>query len=153
MDYVKLKMPMFGEIWTKYQVAQFSRVLGTLLLGGIPLVQALETAGESMGARIMRTALDRARKLVREGQPLSASLKTTGIFPPLATDMIEVGESTGALPAMLTSVSEFFEDDVNTRLTAAMALIEPAIMLFMGGFVAFVLVALYLPIFSLAEKV
>jgi len=148
-----ISLPLIGEIWTKYQVAQFSRVLGTLLLGGIPLVQALETAGESMGARIMRTALDRARKLVREGQPLSASLKTTGIFPPLATDMIEVGESTGALPAMLTSVSEFFEDDVNTRLTAAMALIEPAIMLFMGGFVAFVLVALYLPIFSLAEKV
>jgi type IV pilus assembly protein PilC len=153
VERVQMNLPLIGEIWTKYQVAQFSRVLGTLLLGGIPLVQALETAGESMGARIMRTALDRARKLVREGQPLSASLKTTGIFPPLATDMIEVGESTGALPAMLTSVSEFFEDDVNTRLTAAMALIEPAIMLFMGGFVAFVLVALYLPIFSLAEKV
>ena len=153
VERVQMRMPIIGEIWTKYQVAQFSRVLGTLLLGGIPLVPALETAGDSMSARILKTALERVRKLVREGQPLSTSLKSTGIFPPLAIDMIEVGESTGALPAMLTSVAEFFEEDVNTRLTAAMALIEPAIMLFMGGFVAFVLVALYLPIFSLADKV
>ena len=153
LEQVQMRLPIIGEIWTKYQVAQFSRVLGTLLLGGIPLVQALETAGESMGARTMKTALERVRKLVREGQPLSVSLKSTGMFPPLSIDMMEVGESTGALPAMLTSVAEFFEDDVNTRLTAAMALIEPAIMLFMGGFVAFVLVALYLPIFSLADKV
>ena len=153
IEHVQMRLPIIGEIWTKYQVAQFSRVLGTLLLGGIPLVQALETAGESMGARTLKTALERVRKMVREGQPLSVSLKSTGIFPPLSIDMMEVGESTGALPAMLTSVAEFFEDDVNTRLTAAMALIEPAIMLFMGGFVAFVLVALYLPIFSLADKV
>jgi len=153
VEHAQLRMPVIGDIWAKYQVAQFSRVLGTLLLGGIPLVQALETAGDSLGARIMRSAIEKARKLVREGQPLSSSLRTTGIFPPLSIDMIEVGESTGALPAMLNSVAEFFEDDVNTRLTAAMALVEPAIMLFMGGFVAFVLVALYLPIFSLAEKV
>jgi type IV pilus assembly protein PilC len=153
IERVQMNLPVVGEIWTKYQVAQFSRVLGTLLLGGIPLVQALETAGDSMGARTLKAALTKVRKLVREGQPLSGSLKSTGMFPPLAIDMMEVGESTGALPAMLTSVAEFFEEDVNTRLTAAMALIEPAIMLFMGGFVAFVLVALYLPIFSLAEKV
>ena len=153
IERVQMRLPIVGEIWSKYQVAQFSRVLGTLLLGGIPLTQALETAGDSLGARIMRTAIEKVRKLVREGQPLSASLKSTGLFPALSVDMVEVGESTGALPAMLTSVAEFFEDDVNTQLTAAMALIEPAIMLFMGGFVAFVLVALYLPIFSLAEKV
>ena len=153
VEQVQMRLPIIGEIWTKYQVAQFSRVLGTLLLGGIPLVQALETAGESMGARTMKKALERVRQMVREGQPLSVSLKSTGMFPPLSIDMMEVGESTGALPAMLTSVAEFFEDDVNTRLTAAMALIEPAIMVFMGGFVAFVLVALYLPIFSLADKV
>ena len=153
VEKIQMRLPVLGDIWIKYQVAQFARVLSTLLLGGIPLVNALETAGDSLGARILRSALERARKSVREGQPLSASLDATGIFPPLSIDMIEVGESTGALPSMLTSVAEFFEDDVNTRLTAAMALIEPAIMLFMGGFVAFVLVALYLPIFSLAERV
>lgn len=151
LDRVKLRLPLAGEIWIKYQVAQFSRVLSTLLVGGIPLVQALETAAESLGSSLLKKALEQAQKLVREGQPLSGALRATGIFPELATDMIEVGESTGALPSMLASVAEFYEDDVNTRLTAALSLIEPAIMIFMGVFVAFVLVALYLPIFSLAD--
>jgi type IV pilus assembly protein PilC len=153
VDRVKMRVPVLGEIWLKFQVAQFSRVLSTLLTGGIPLVQGLETAGDSLGTPVLRRALDKAGRLVREGQALSAALKTTGIFPPLSIDMIEVGESTGALPAMLTSVAEFFEEDVNTRMTAALSLIEPAIMIFMGIFVAFVLIALYLPIFSLADTI
>ena len=151
MDRWRLQMPVVGEIWMKYQVAQFARVLGTLLVGGIPLVQALETAANSLGTRLLKNSLAEAGKRVREGQPLSGSLQKTGIFPGLSIDMIEVGESTGALPQMLTSVAEFYEDDVNTRMTAALSLIEPAIMIFMGGFVAFVLIALYLPIFSLAD--
>ena len=151
MDLVRLRTPLFGEIWIKYQVAQFSRVLGTLLVGGIPLVQALETASNSLGTNLLKKTLVKAGKMVKEGQALSGSLKQTGIFPGLSIDMIEVGESTGALPAMLTSVAEFYEDDVNTRMTAALSLIEPAIMIFMGCFVTFVLVALYLPIFSLAD--
>jgi type IV pilus assembly protein PilC len=153
IDGVKLRVPLLGDIWVKYQVAQFSRVLSTLLTGGIPLVQALETASDSLGTPLLRRSLDKASKLVREGQALSASLKTTRIFPPLAVDMIEVGESTGALPVMLTSVAEFYEEDVNTRMAAALSLIEPAIMIFMGCFVAFVLIALYLPIFSLADTI
>lgn len=153
IDRAKLRIPLFGDIWIKYQVAQFSRVLSTLLSGGIPLVQGLETASESLGTPLLRKALAKAGRMVREGQSLSASLASTGIFPPLSIDMIEVGESTGALPAMLTSVAEFYEDDVNTNMTAAMSLIEPAIMIFMGIFVAFVLVALYLPIFSLADTI
>lgn len=153
VDAVKLRTPVLGEIWLKYQVAQFSRVLSTLLAGGIPLVQGLDTAADSLGTPLLGKALERSGKLVREGQSLSGALKRTGVFPPLAIDMIEVGESTGALPAMLTSVAEFYEEDVNTRMTAALSLIEPAIMIFMGTFVAFVLVALYLPIFSLAEAI
>ena len=132
-------------------MAQFARVLSTLLIGGIPLVQALETAGESVGASLIKRSLEKVRKSVREGQTLYASIKDTGIFPGLAVDMIEVGESTGALPAMLGSVAEFYEDDVQVRMQALLSLIEPAIMIFMGIFVAFVLVALYLPIFSLAD--
>jgi len=151
IESIQRRMPIVGEIWTKYQVAQLGRVLSTLLVGGIPLVQALETAGESLGARTLKRALNQARQSVKEGQPLSGALQKTGVFPGLAIDMIEVGESTGALPAMLNSVAEFYEEDVNTRMTASLALIEPAIMLFMGIFVAFVLVALYLPIFSLAD--
>lgn len=151
IDRVKLHTPVLGEIWIKFQVAQLGRVLSTLLQGGIPLVQALETASDSVGTSVLRKALEHSRRMVKEGQALSAALNATGVVPGLAIDMIEVGESTGALPAMLASVAEFYEDDVNTRMTAALALIEPAIMIFMGGFVAFVMVALYLPIFSLAD--
>jgi type IV pilus assembly protein PilC len=151
VDRWRMRLPLIGEIWIKYQVAQFSRVLGTLLVGGIPLLQALETASSSLGTRLLKNTLAEAGQMVKEGQALSSSLAKTGIFPGLSIDMIEVGESTGALPQMLSSVAEFYEDDVNTRMSASLSLIEPAIMIFMGGFVTFVLVALYLPIFSLAD--
>ncbi len=153
VDLVKLRMPLFGDIWVKYQVSQFSRVLSTLLTGGIPLVQGLETAADSLGTVLLRKTLDRAGRTVREGQSLSSALTASKIFPPLAIDMIEVGESTGALPQMLNSVAEFYDEDVSTKMTAVLSLIEPAIMIFMGTFVAFVLIALYLPIFSLADTI
>ena len=153
IDRVRMRLPIAGEIWLKYQVAQLSRILSTLLTGGIPLVQAMETAADSLNTPLLRRAVEAAGKSVREGQPLSGSLKASGMFPGLATDMIEVGESTGALPAMLNSVAEFFEEDVNTRMTATLSLIEPAIMIVMGSFVAFVLISLYLPIFSLADNI
>jgi type IV pilus assembly protein PilC len=105
-----------------------------------------------MGSGLIRKSLAKTERMVREGQPLSVAVKSTGVFPGLAIDMIEVGESTGALPAMLNSVAEFYEEDVNIRMAAVLSLIEPAIMIFMGLFVAFVLVALYLPIFSLADS-
>jgi type IV pilus assembly protein PilC len=153
LDSLKLKMPGIGQIWLKYQVAQLSRILSTLLTGGIPLVQAMETAADSLNAPLLQRAVETAGKSVREGQPLSGSLKALNLFPGLAVDMIEVGESTGALPQMLNSLAEFFEDEVNTQMQAMMSLIEPAIMLVMGTFVAFVLVSLYLPIFSLADTI
>jgi type IV pilus assembly protein PilC len=153
VDRALLKLPVAGEVWLKYQVAQFSRVLSTLLIGGIPLLQALDTAADSLGTQVLKKVLHQAVKLVREGQSLSSALRVTKIFPGLSIDMIEVGESTGALPAMLGSVAEFYEDDVATRTTAALSLIEPVIMIFMGIFVAFVLVSLYLPIFSLADTI
>src|SRR5580700_146438 len=153
IDRFLLKIPVAGEVWLKYQVAQFSRVLGTLLIGGIPLLQALDTAADSLGTQVLKKVLQQAVKTVREGQALSQSLRQTKIFPPLSIDMIEVGESTGALPAMLTSVAEFYEEDVSNSVSAALSLIEPVIMIVMGIFVAFVLISLYLPIFSLADSV
>ena len=153
IDRMKLRTPLLGEIWLKYQVAQLARILSTLLVGGIPLVQAMETAADSLNTPLLKRAVDAAGKNVREGQPLSGSLSQSKLFPPLAIDMIEVGESTGALPSMLNSVAEFFEEDVNTKMAAALSLIEPAIMIVMGGVVAFVLIALYLPIFSLADTI
>jgi type IV pilus assembly protein PilC len=153
VDRFLLKIPVAGEVWLKYQVAQFSRVLGTLLTGGIPLLQALDTAADSLGTLVLKKVLIQAVKLVREGQSLSQSLRKTKTFPSLSLDMIEVGESTGALPQMLTSVAEFYEEDVSNSVTAALSLIEPVIMIIMGIFVAFVLISLYLPIFSLSDSV
>jgi type IV pilus assembly protein PilC len=149
IDRFKLRLPLFGDIWLKYQVAVLSRMLATLLSGGLPLVPALETAGASMESRLIANGITKAAQRVREGMPLARSLEETQSFPDLAVEMIEVGESTGALPAMLTSVAEFYEEDVQTALTAAMSLIEPAILIVMGTIVAFVLISLYLPIFTL----
>lgn len=153
LDRLKTKIPLLGMVWTKYQVAQFSRILGTLLAGGIPLVQALETARQSVVSPLLRYSLERTTQQVREGGTLWQGLTSTGFFPGLAVEMVEVGESSGALSPMLASVADFYEEDVNTSLAALLSLIEPAILIFMGLVVAFVLMALYLPIFNLAGSV
>jgi type IV pilus assembly protein PilC len=149
VDGVRVGLPVFGKIWLKYQVALFSRTLSTLLTGGLPLVPSLETAARSISSRRVSKAVNSSITTVREGKSLADSLAKTGVFPQLATDMITVGEQTGALPAMLNSVAEFFEEDVATALAAALALIEPAILIIMGVVVVFILISLYLPIFSL----
>ncbi|MBI2815665.1 MAG: type II secretion system F family protein [Acidobacteria bacterium] len=153
LDRLKMNLPLVGMIWIKHQVAQFSRILATLLSGGIPVVQALETAGQSVTSPLLRHSLDSAGRQVREGRPLSQGLSDSGFFPELAIEMVQVGESSGALPQMLSSVADFYEEDVSTSLAAMLTLIEPAILIIMGVVVATVLIALYLPIFSLAGRV
>ena len=150
VDRIRLALPIFGNVWLKYQVGLFSRTLSTLLTGGLPLVPSLETAARAIDSRQIGSAVFRSVETVREGKGLSVSLAATKVFPELAIEMIEVGESTGALPQMLNSVAEFFEEDVQTSLTAAMSLIEPAILIVMGVVVVVILIALYLPIFSLS---
>jgi type IV pilus assembly protein PilC len=149
IDRAILSMPLLGDIRLKHQVASFSRMLATLLQGGLPLVPAMETAGSSMTSRRILKGVMRASIRVREGQGLAPSLEEQKIFPELAVEMIEVGESTGALPAMLNSVAEFYEEDVQTALGASLALIEPLILIVMAIFVGGVLISLYLPIFTL----
>jgi len=151
IDTFRIKLPVFGKIWLKYQVALFSRTLSTLLTGGLPLVPSLETAARSISSRRVSRAVRSSIGTVREGKSLAESLDNTGVFPDLAAEMITVGEQTGALPQMLNSVAEFFEEDVATALTAALNLVEPAILIFMGIVVAFILISLYLPIFSLGQ--
>jgi type IV pilus assembly protein PilC len=152
IDRVRIALPLFGKIWLKYQVAMFARTLSTLLSGGIPLVPSLETAARSITSKRISKAVFSSVSSVREGKGLAKSLDATKVFPALSTEMIEVGESTGALPQMLNSVAEFFEEDVQTALTAALALIEPAILIVMGIVVVTILIALYLPIFSMGSS-
>jgi type IV pilus assembly protein PilC len=153
IDRAMLGMPVVGDILLKFQVATFSRMLSTLLTGGMPLVMCLETAGASMSSRKILNGVRDASVRVREGQTLAHSLEEQKMFPELSVEMIEVGESTGALPAMLNSVAEFYEEDVQTALGAAMALIEPVILIVMAVFVGLVLISLYLPIFSLGASI
>jgi len=151
VDTVRIRLPIFGKIWLRYQVALFARTLSTLLSGGLPLVPSLETASRSISSRRVSMAVAESITSVREGKSLADSLGKTQVFPDLASEMISVGEETGALPQMLNSVAEFFEEDVSTALTAALALIEPAILIVMGVVVVFILISLYLPIFSLGS--
>jgi len=153
VDGAILRLPLLGEVWLKYQVANFSRMLSTLLAGGMPLVPSLETAGASMSSRRILNGIEKASVRVREGQALAKSLEAQKMFPDLSVEMIEVGESTGALPAMLNSVAEFYEEDVQTALGAAMALIEPVILIIMAVFVGGILISLYLPIFTIGSSI
>ncbi len=150
MERIRMRLPLIGETLTKFQFAQFCRTLSTLLAGGTPLVQAMETAGGAIRSRLISSAITQGAQLVREGQSLHSSLSSTGLVPALALEMVEVGEASGSLSAMLASVAEFYEDDVNTQLANMVALIEPAILIFMAILIAFILVALYLPMFSLS---
>ncbi len=151
IDGFRIRLPIFGKIWLKYQVALFARTLSTLLTGGLPLVPSLETAARSISSRRVSRAVIASISTVREGKSLADALIQTKVFPDLAAEMISVGEQTGALPQMLNSVAEFFEEDVSTALTASLALIEPAILIIMGIVVVFILISLYLPIFSLGQ--
>lgn len=150
LDRLKPRLPVMGDIWLKAQVAQFVRTLSTLLAGGTPLVAALATAGDAMGTKWLARGISQTAESVREGQALHASLGATGLMPELALEMIEVGEASGSLPAMLTSVAEFYEEEVSLRLVRVLAWIEPAILILMALVVGFIIVTLYLPIFSLS---
>ncbi len=147
-DRIKFRLPVVGDTLLKFQVAQFSRTLSTLLTGGTPLVAGLQTASDAITSRLLRSTVGRATQMVREGESLHGALASKGVMPELALEMIEVGESSGALSPMLNSVAEFYEEEVNLRLSALVSLIEPVLLIFMGLLVAFILISLYLPIFS-----
>jgi type IV pilus assembly protein PilC len=148
LDRLKFRLPIIGNTLLKFQVAQFSRTLSTLLTGGTPLVAGLQTATDAITSKLLRSTVTQATQMVREGESLHVALASKGVMPEMALDMIEVGESSGALSPMLNSVAEFYEEEVNLRLSALVAVIEPVLLIFMGLFVAFILISLYLPIFS-----
>jgi type IV pilus assembly protein PilC len=149
IDRLKPRVPLFGNIWLKAQIAQFVRTLSTLLSGGTPLVPALHTSAAAIGSKLISTSIEQAADRVKEGQALHASLAETRLIPDLALEMIEVGEASGALAAMLTSVAEFYEEEVDTSLQRTLSVIPMIILVVMAVVVGFILISLYLPMFSL----
>ena len=148
VDRLKLRVPIVGDTWIKFQVAQFCRTLSTLLQGGTPLVTALATSADAVPSRLISAGILQASQRVREGQSLHAALEATKLMPEMGLEMIEVGEASGALASMLASVAEFYEEETTLRLGAFIAVVEPAILVFMAVVIAFILISLYLPIFS-----
>ena len=142
--------PWFGSVARSFATAQVSRTLSTLLAGGIPLVNALDVASNAMGNRAMAEDLADASKQVREGSSLAGSLSKHHLFPHVAIEMVEVGEQTGALSEMLSSVADFYDEQNTTSLTRFSNLVQPVLLIVMGLVIAALLMSLYMPLFSLA---
>ena len=153
LDTLKLKLPIVGDVWNKFAFSQLSRTLSTLLSGGIPLVNALEIVADSTGNQLVTNAVRFAIASVREGQSLSKSFEASPVVPDLAIEMVQVGESTGSLSEMLRHVADFYDEEVNTRLNQIFTYIEPVLLVILATIVAFVLIALYLPIFNLSSMI
>jgi len=153
LDRVLLGVPWAGDVARKFSTAQLARTLATLLGGGIPLVNALEIAGRSIGNRYMARELETIAQAVREGQSLAATMRTAGIFPDVAVKMTEVGEATGALQEMLNSLSEFYDEEIETNMDRFVTLVEPVLLITMGLVIAALLLALYMPLFQLTSVI
>ena len=152
-DRIKYRFPVAGKLLLKFSVAEFARTLSTLLQGGIPIVAALETTRGSVSSPLLAAAIASAQREVTAGRSLAGGLRGSAFFPSTALDMIEVGETTGALATMLDGVAEFFEEDVNIDLSTLVALVDPIMIGVIAVVVAFVLIAFYMPLFSLAGQV
>ena len=151
LDRLILRVPVVGTMAGRFATSQLTRTLATLLGGGIPLVNALDIAGRSLGNRFFADQLTLVGRRVREGEALAAALAERGVFPAVALKMVEVGESTGALQEMLTSVAEFFDEEIDTRLGRFITIVEPALLVIMGIVIAALLLALYMPLLQLGS--
>lgn len=149
LDRLKLRLPLLGPIFRRLALSEFTRALSTLLAGGIPLVPAFELAAEAVGNASVRKKLQDKVQMVREGKAFYEALEESGVFLDMAVDMVKVGEATGALDEMLSNVSDFFDEQVETQLQRILSLLEPTMLIFMGVVIALILISLYLPIFGI----
>ncbi|HPC04631.1 MAG TPA: type II secretion system F family protein [Syntrophales bacterium] len=153
VDKLLLKLPIFGILFKKVAVAKFSRTLSTLLGSGVPILEGLEIVSRTAGNRVVENALLETRKSISEGKTIAEPLLKSKIFPSMVVQMIGVGESTGALDAMLAKIADFYDQEVDAAVDAMTSLLEPVMMVFLGGIVGGMIVALYLPIFSMAGAI
>jgi type IV pilus assembly protein PilC len=153
IDKLLLKLPVFGDLVRKASVAKFTRTLGTLITSGVPLLDALTICAKTSGNKIIEEALVNARVSISGGKTISEPLAKSQVFPKMVTHMIAVGESTGALDAMLGKIADFYEDEVDQAVASLTALLEPMMMVFLGVLIGFIVVAMYLPIFTMAQAI
>jgi type IV pilus assembly protein PilC len=152
-DAFVLKTPMFGTLIRKVAVARFTRTLGTMLSSGVPILDALEIVAKSAGNKTVERSILYVRAKISEGKNMAGPLAETKVFPPMVVQMIGVGEATGAMDQMLNKIADFYDDEVDVAVGALTSMLEPLMMVFIGGMVGGFMVAMYLPIFSIAGNI
>jgi type IV pilus assembly protein PilC len=152
-DAVFLKVPLFGSLLKKVAVSRFSRTLSTMLSSGVPILDALEICAKTAGNKVIEAALMRTRAAISEGRTIAEPLEASQVFPGMVVQMIAVGESTGAMDAMLSKIADFYDDEVDAAVGGLTAMLEPLMMVFLGGTIGGILMAMYLPIFKIAENI
>lgn len=153
IDTLVLKSPVFGPLLKKVAVAKFSRTLSTMMSSGVPIMEGLNIVSKTSGNKVVEKALLKTRQSISEGRTIAEPLAETGIFPSMVVQMIAVGEATGALDTMLSKIADFYDDEVDSAVDAMTALLEPVMMVFLGGVVGGMIIAMYLPIFKMASVV
>jgi type IV pilus assembly protein PilC len=153
IDSLMLKAPVFGDLLKKVAVAKFSRTLSTMMSSGVPILEGLNIVSKTSGNVVVENALMKTRQSISEGRSIAEPLGETGLFPPMVVQMISVGEATGALDSMLSKIATFYDDEVDVAVDNMTALLEPIMMVFLGGVVGGMIIAMYLPIFKLASVV
>jgi type IV pilus assembly protein PilC len=152
-DAIYLKLPVFGALLKKVAVARFSRTFSTMLASGVPILDALEICAKTSGNRVIEQGLQKTRIAISEGKTIAEPLRAAGMFPSMVVQMIAVGEQTGAMDSMLAKLADFYDDEVDAAVAALTSLLEPMMMVFLGGTIGTILIAMYLPIFKIAEAV
>jgi type IV pilus assembly protein PilC len=152
MDYILLKMPVIGVLLRKIAVARFTRTLGTLITSGVPILEGLSITAKTSGNAVLEEALMKVRKAIEEGRTIVDPLRESGVFPNMVTQMIGVGEATGAMDAMLQKIADFYEDEVDAATKDMLAMLEPVIIGLLGVMIGGIVVSLYLPLFSMIAK-
>ncbi len=153
IDATVLRLPVFGMLARKISVAKFTRTLGTLISSGVPILDGLDIVAKTSGNKVVEKAIYATRQSISEGKTLSEPLETSKVFPPMVVQMIAVGETTGALDAMLAKIADFYDDEVDSTVGILTSLLEPILMIFLGVVIGFIVVAMYLPIFKLAGTI
>jgi type IV pilus assembly protein PilC len=151
-DGILLKIPIIGEILKKIAIARFARTLGTLLSSGVPILESLDITARTSGNLVVEEGIMKVRTAIEQGETFLEPLKATKIFPPMVCQMVGIGEQTGALDAMLSKIADFYEQEVDAAIANLLALLEPAMIMFLGVTIGTIVIAMYLPLFTLIAK-